>query len=264
MKPKEHSDKPPTPLKISDPLVRRLAAYSATAGAALLAAPAANATIQNLNNISLSLDLPQNGGYQSLSFDVGPFHGYFNGSRNAYDRVNYIPGTYYHPPTSTRPGYFDPGHNTTVAYRYGKASLAGNIAGGYYASRLDKGIPFAGLSFAGGSHLMASRSYGGSAYGNFMGQSGYLAFQAGSYYGWLKVKVGLDADGVPNQISLVDDGNGIIGAFDKMSDAAADGFSVGVMAIPEPSIAAIGGLGLLALGAAGVRELRRRKASVRK
>jgi hypothetical protein len=264
MKPQKYCCNQPTSPKISDPLMRRLAAYSATAGAALLAAPVADATIQNIDSISLSLDLPQNGGYQSLSFDAGPFHGYFNGSRNANDRVNYFPGTYYHPPTSTRPGYFDPGHSTTVAYRYGRASLAGYIAGGYYASRMDKGIPFAGLSFAGGSHLLASRSYYGSAFGNFMGQSGYLAFQTGSYYGWLKVKVGLDADGVPNQLLLVDNGSGIYGAFDKIDDAQADGFTVGAVAVPEPSLMAIGGLGLLAFGAAGVRELRRRRGQIKK
>jgi len=260
--------------KTSDRLMRRLAAYSATAGAALLAAPVVNATIHNISNLSVSLDLPQNGGNQSLSFDVGPFHGGFIGNRGTYKNMTYVPGSFspgtppYTRPSGTyfpgSPGFSNPGHDTTVGTnRYGRANLAGNIAGGF-ASRLDKGIPFAGLAFSNNSHLLASRSGSGGGTGNFGGQSGYIAFQTGSYYGWLKVKVGLDSNGVPDQISLVDNGDGIIGAFDKTSEVSADGFNVGVTEAPEPSIAAIGGLGLLAFGAAGVREWRRRKAAAQK
>jgi hypothetical protein len=274
MKSKEHSGKKLTSLKISEPFARRLVAYSATAGAALLAAPVADAAIQNINSLSLSLDLPQNGGYQSLSFDVGPFHGAFNGHRGTYKQMSYVPGSFnpgtppYTAPGGTSfpgsPSFSNPGYSRTVGTnRYGRANLSGNIAGGL-ASRLDRGIPFAGLAFSNNSHLLASRSSYGGGTGNFRGQSGYIAFQTGSYYGWLKVKVGLDADGVPNQISLVDDGNGIVGAFDKTSEALADGFNVGIVAAPEPSIAAIAGLGLLAFGAVGVREMRRRKAAAQK
>lgn len=141
---------------------------------------------------------------------------------------------------------------------FSKHLLAGYIAGGF-ASRLDQGIPFPGLAFSGGSHLLASRSSHGGGTGNFQGQSGCIAFQTGSYHGWLKVKVGLDADGVPNQISLVDNGSGIYGAYDNINDALADGFTVDAVAVPEPSLMAIGGLRLLAFGASGVRELRRRR-----
>jgi hypothetical protein len=274
MKPRNVSSQERASRKTSDPLTRRLAAYSATAGAALLTMPVADAAIQNINNVSLSLDLPQNGGYQNFSFNVGPFQGAFNGNRGTYKQRSYVPGTYFpgSPPYTgasgtyfpSNPGFSNPGHYTTVrTNRYGRANLAGNIAGGF-ASRLDKGIPFAGLAFSNNSHLLASRSGSGGGTGNFGGQSGYIAFQTGSYYGWLKVKVGLDSNGVPDQISLVDNGDGIIGAFDKTSEVSADGFNVGVTEAPEPSIAAIGGLGLLAFGAAGVREWRRRKAAAQK
>jgi len=271
MKPKEHVCKKGASLKTSEPLMRRLAAYSASAGVALLAAPVAEATIQNINSLSLSLDLPQNGGFQSLPFNVGPFNGELRGSRATYKQTTYIPGTYfpgtppYTGPSNTyfpgSPGFYNPGHAETIGTnRYGKASFYGNIANsGSYAKRFNKGDAFGSLSFGSSRHLLASKSYSGNAYGNFRGQSGYIAFQTGSYYGWLKVKVGLDSNGVPNQISLVDNGNGVYGAFDKIDDISADGFTIGAVAAPEPSIAAIGGLGLLAFGAAGVRELRRRR-----
>lgn len=269
MKPKNCSSKKPAS-RNSDLLLRRLATYSATAGAALLAAPVANAAIQNIKNINLSLDLPQNGGQQNLIFNAGPFNGTFQGSRGYYKRMSYMPGSsspgippytdtlgVYHPGT---PGFYNPGYSITVgSYRYGRASLLKNIARNGSAQRLNKGISFGGLSFSDGAHLLASRSYYGSAYGNFMNQSGYIAFQTGSYYGWLKVKVGLDSNGVPNKISLVDNGSGIYGAYDKASDVTADGFTVGAMAVPEPSVTTIAGLSLLAFGAAGVRELRRRR-----
>jgi len=236
--------------------------------------PVADAAIQNINSASLSLDLPQNGGYQSFSFNVGPFQGAFNGNRGTNKQRSYVPGSFspgippYTGPSGTffpgTPGHSFPGYSRTVGTnRYGRANLAGNIAGNF-ASRLDKGIPFAGLAFSNNTHLLASRSSFGGVNGNFISRSGYIAFQSGSYYGWLKVKVGLDSNGVPDKISLVDNGDGIVGAFDKSSDVSADGFNVGITAVPEPSVATIGGLGLLALGAAGVREWRRRKAAANK
>lgn len=274
MKFKEHAGKKLTSQKNSEPLARRLITYSATAGAALLTAPVADAAVQNINGLSLSLDLPENGGFQSLTINAGPFHGELHGSRGTNKMMSFAPGTYfpgsppYTGPHGTyyagSPGFYNPGHSFTVGTNHhGRASILGNIAGNL-ASRLDKGIQFAGLNFSNNSHPLATRTNYGSGNGNFRTRSGYVAFQTGSYYGWLKIKVDSDSNGAPSHISLVDNGDGIYGAYDKISDTLADNFTVGAIAAPEPSLAAIGGLGLLAFGAAGVRELRRRKAAAPK
>lgn len=102
------------------------------------------------------------------------------------------------------------------------------------------------------------------------GATGYVGFRRASfvstsdsghpgshyYYGWLRVKVTADGNGRLNGIMFVADANGVFGAYNSAKDGA---INVGdVAAIPEPS-SAVAGLGLLALGAAGVREFRRRR-----
>ena len=254
----------------------KLAAYSATATAALLVAPVAHATIQDITGLSLNLNLPG-----SQSFSAGGFSGSFNGTHGSMKQQVMTPGfttpgfpgmpghfsgpynSIYLPSTPGFPGQHFPGHLITVGtYWHGKANINGNVAGVSNASNLAKGIAFTGLNFFNGQHLLAYRTNHLHQSGAFNGNSGYLAFKAGSYYGWLKVKVSLGGNNAPDEIQLVDNGDGIYGAFDKISDTSADGFKVGSVAtepVPEPSVAAIGGLGLLALGAAGVRELRRRR-----
>lgn len=94
------------------------------------------------------------------------------------------------------------------------------------------------------------------AVGYFPG--GYIGFKeviAGvTYYGWLRFK---DDHDTRNQLIPVDGTTNVLGAY-----AAGPILSgqVGV-AVPEPAQIATG-LGLLALGAAGVRELRRRRKAV--
>ncbi|MEO6847901.1 MAG: PEP-CTERM sorting domain-containing protein, partial [Chthoniobacterales bacterium] len=82
------------------------------------------------------------------------------------------------------------------------------------------------------------------------------------YYGWLRLKVTNNSNGIPIQMSLIaaDGHPDIYGAFDRADQVDGDMFKTGsIAAVPEPSITALGGLGLLALGAAGVREMRRRR-----
>lgn len=69
-------------------------------------------------------------------------------------------------------------------------------------------------------------------------------------------------DGIvsPAEVTLADkNGNGIYGAFGLVSDNIKAGEIAGV---PEPAMLAIDGLGLLALGAAGLRELRQRRQQI--
>lgn len=89
--------------------------------------------------------------------------------------------------------------------------------------------------------------------------SGYVGFRFfksnQAYFGWFKVGVMLNA-GLPMGINFLSVEGGdqpIFGAYGLASDAIRAG-------VPEPSTVALAGLGLLALGAAGVRELRRQKA----
>lgn len=81
-------------------------------------------------------------------------------------------------------------------------------------------------------------------------KTGYLAFKVGSYQGWVGISMGRGNRYI-NSVNFYDkNGDGIYGAFSTRD------ITVGY--VPEPSTVALG-LGLLALGAAGVREHRRRK-----
>jgi hypothetical protein len=223
----------------------RLSAYSAAAVAALSAVPAAEADVQYITaadvsatSISFPVSHSQGGPPVQLDFTAGPFHGALYGLNVSF-----------HGPFSASTG--------------GAAGIIGKIAhASFFASQLAPGAAFAGRAFTGGpigsKHFMVIDNFGGHFAGTH--KSGYVAFKTGSYYGWLKVKVGFDAaHGWADQLSLVSNGNGVFGAFDKISSTAADNFTVGTAATPEPSTLALGGLALLAMGAEGVREQRRRK-----
>jgi hypothetical protein len=68
------------------------------------------------------------------------------------------------------------------------------------------------------------------------------------YYGWLRLKVTDDSDGVPDAISLLAESSNpsVFGQYGTAGES--------ISTVPEP-----GGLALLAIGAAGVMELRRRR-----
>ena len=122
-----------------------------------------------------------------------------------------------------------------------------------------------------GNALLAKQSQRyGSGGGNFLppangAVTGYIGFKeqlnAHTYYGWLRIQVDADANGFPDEILLIAKSGDpdIYGAY----GLASDDITAGEIAspVPEPSLAALGGLGLLALGARGMREMRRRKTS---
>lgn len=95
--------------------------------------------------------------------------------------------------------------------------------------------------------------------------TGYVGIRlfnnATHYYGWLRVKVTNDGRGYLHSISLLADGNGVAGAFAAVPNSSILAGQEAT-AVPEPAMVA-GGLALFALGAVGVRELRRRRSVAR-
>jgi hypothetical protein len=92
-------------------------------------------------------------------------------------------------------------------------------------------------------------------------QTGYIGFRHAannlSYNGWLRVGVTFDQSGIPTAISLLAK-EGEPDVYGAWSTGEIHGGEIAASAVPEPAQVATG-LGLLALGAAGVREFRRRR-----
>lgn len=104
----------------------------------------------------------------------------------------------------------------------------------------------------------AFRAVGGAA-------SGYIGFKnvpdaSHVYYGWLKVKVTSDGNGLPVSVDVVANSHGNYGAYGLASTGIVAGQDSISTPVPEPATVATG-LGLCALGAMGVREWRRRRAA---
>jgi hypothetical protein len=218
----------------SKKLNSQLAAYSATATAALLVVPAAKATVENITIADLSSngvagvvpELSLNGTAQTLSLTAAPFAGSFAGfSFNVVDLAGQIAAT-----------------------QNGKVDVLAEHA------------TIVGLNFANnGSHTLNGFGVAGPANGAVTDYVGFKAHQnAQTYYGWLRVQIGFNNGGVPDNIQLVSKAGNpdIFGAYGTTSDNVWAGQ---IVATPEPSVAALGGLALLACGAAGVREMRRRR-----
>ncbi len=236
----------------------RLAAYSATALAVTAAAPPAEAAWGNINltnnftgSASLSFTPLANA---SAVFGLGPLSGKFEA-----EKIDFTGETH------TQKSQFVKlqglgGAGSGVAYGFGGVRV------------LQGGDALTGWSFRNTTLSVAGyirRYYSGSAapmngvFGPMsQGGTGYLAFKAKqnalTYYGWMRVKVTQDGNRNPNSISFVENGSGYFGAYMSTNDPNFSTFKAGVVAVPEPTTV---GLGLLALGALGVRELRRRRSS---
>jgi len=246
--------------------MKRLAMYSATASAALLAAPGSDAAIQNLT---------------TFSYDGGSIFGMTPPDNFASHGtpLNFTAATVGH--NAGFVGYLELNHYASgPGSGTGIARIAGSVANhSSVASKLALGATIINRHFSGlnADRTLAARSFHFSLSGPPMNTSrgeflpngagatatGYVGFKTNlrgqTYYGWLHVKVTNDGNNVPSEVSLISKNGdaGVFGAFGLASDNITAGETA--LATPEPSITAIGGLSLLALGTAGVRELRRRR-----
>ncbi len=241
-----------------------LSAYSATAIASLAAAPPVHAEITNFTGFILDGEMTTIVGFKP---GVTP--------RASSFTANF--GTNGH----LKLGFFGYAMKSTSMNHVtnGRLSFAANgfvaVTNARYSNALNlaTGDPVNGQNFALGNGMLA-RNNGAVQSGQFLppgssaAKTGYVGirFTLGGVtnYGWLRMRVNNSAYGFPSQVYMLPKAGSIsiFGAFDNKADIEADGFKVGsVAAVPEPSVEALSGLGLLAVGAAGLREMRRRKAA---
>lgn len=237
----------------------KLAAYSATAGAALLSASGAQAAVTNItsadftftggntNTLPPAISLP---GGANESFLAAFFPLKFTAVQGAATYATLASGVV----VRNAAGFSVEGSGNHNLFNL---NANASIKGGQF---IPGGRAFLhGASVGTSGAFLPARVSGATANG-YVGLKG--SHSGHLYYGWLRLKVTNNSNGIPIQMSLIaaDGHPDIYGAFDRADQVDGDMFKTGsVAAVPEPSITALGGLGLLALGAAGVREMRRRR-----
>jgi hypothetical protein len=215
----------------------RLAAYSTTALAALALAPAAHATVIDITDFSVNSgsatttppSLTLVGSHATLHFQAG--------ANGPFSRAFVM---------SKHHGIAFAGITGGVATSFGEVKLL------HTNSVLNVQVFYSPTHHGHGSHHAVFTTDGP--------KTGYIGLKTQAnghtYYGWLRVKVTDES----NSVALVPsaDNSSVFGAYDISTDPNIGNFTAGEVAVPEPGEAAVG-LGLLAFGAAGVREMRRRR-----
>lgn len=225
--------------------------YTAAAGSALGMASAADAAIIYSGVQNVTIDRAQFQSSTASGFKSSSGYGYVDLDGNAF------PDVYLGLFRSRFPGSYDSGAAGLAAY--GGVLVAGTASPAYSsARRLSSGATIgpggifdsygAGLRgvFRSGSYSTVYGQWPGGAAPGTTGFAGLYFYDYGGdkHYAWLRLRLENDADGYPDKITVVD------WAYQTTPDAP---IRAG-QEVPEPSP-----LGLLALGAAGVAALRRRR-----
>jgi hypothetical protein len=156
----------------------KLLAYSATAGAALMVAPQAHATIENILGSEINLSLPGSTGPITL----GPARGTFLGTHNTTRHFSTFGTNTFSRFTSTY-------HNGKVVARNIKLAVngsIGNLSSGSFArvKRVSPGAAFSGLQFDTLPNERIAYHARHNTSGSFKnGGSGYLAFKTNNGHG---------------------------------------------------------------------------------
>ncbi len=138
---------------------------------------------------------------------------------------------------------------TYAAKKFSSGQLIGSAGSSPGAMQTNAGLFGAGtrvyVTHTLNSNMTTIGSTGGT-FGNFSrSATGFVGVRFNGNYGWIKVHVGQG-----RTLSLLD------GAYDDMGNHIRAGAGA---AVPEPSSVLLMGLGLISMGAPGLRELRRRK-----
>ncbi len=256
------TSKPRRRKKSPPPFASRLAGYSATAtvavlGASLSSADAVSGNIsltQNYTGSATFLDFTRSH-TNVLEFDAGPLHAALSASSSLTRSTGDFVST-----TTIRQGaHFGAGL---------WAKYTGGAEGSIRAFALGAPLnvpPFERSGMIARRTIISTNSVFSTV--NSLGPLGaggtrYFGFKVNrngtDYYGWLRVSLQVNGNHELEHIAFVHDDEGIFGAFMSVNDPGFATFGAGVT-VPEPSTVVLTGLGLLALGARGVRTLRKRR-----
>lgn len=237
-----------------------LALYTAAASSALALAPGAEASIiySGIKNItvhrvtngssSASVDLNRNG-QGDFSFGIRSSHAVAGGQTDSAAAYGY-PGSFLGSYGSAR--FFDNNRRSLLKL----AASSRNIGTNYG--------PNTSLKYIGGMRGHTATASGSNIYGLWnpgpgASSTGFAGVRIGSanttaqQFGWLHFKLTTDSANRTDSLTLID------WAFQSVSGASIHVGDRGTTPVPEPST-----LGLMALGAAGIAALRRRRSHEKK
>ena len=108
----------------------------------------------------------------------------------------------------------------------------------------------------GSTSNFGSTSTFSSAFGTATGIAGVQFDRSGNtHFAWVRLDVDRDANGFPHTLTILD-----LAWEDSPNTAIAAGATSSTTVVPEPTSAALMGLGMLAMGASGLRQRRKKKA----
>ncbi|MBT8137134.1 MAG: PEP-CTERM sorting domain-containing protein [Gammaproteobacteria bacterium] len=219
-------------------------AYGAAASTALLASSALEAAIiySGPQNINITASGSGATAYTAIDMDGG-------GADFGFGAANFgVYNTFYGSTVVT-------GTNAAFAVGYGGGGIAASATYGR-ASKFSSGATIGGgAGFAGTAFFNATAATSNTTAFNagFNSSTGFIGVQlASGNFGWIQVHVDFSFAPGNNGVTILD------WAYDD-SGAAIRAGDTGAVAAPEPATNMLVGMGLLALGASGIRTLRRRK-----